>query len=405
MQLATRVHGGVNDVWPSDDCGVVIVAGVGRELRLVQCSDGGCIAAQSLVLDELAGMVETYWQYADGGNECRWMQMVVMESMQMEWMMEDGRNWWFSAKMVLLRGYAGDSDYADGWRCKGGELDAMQWWYVMQVVYDDGVNNKNKSSSFGYFKFTYSAKTNPYHHHNSVPYLSRCWVPTVLLTLDKKPQEPWIIAAENKTGTTLSQLSLLSNSLCAPNHLMKGSGRCFEFGTTTALHPPDISTRAWSWDECALPLTSGQIPEPCDDSPVQIIRVKKIISRNPYETCVTLVDDDDLTTPLPSSSNAHVPDLEDSDLGISSHEYPNASLPFNVHMRCLSSSQRDIGDFLVRKEFVPLYSKIWRRYGHIVTRNVVRHCSSALVTTVNCLLPMVVEMEGTSIRDVTESTF
>ncbi|RZC60690.1 hypothetical protein C5167_022440 [Papaver somniferum] len=28
------------------------------------------------------------------------------------------------AKMVLLRGSAGDGDYADGWRCKGGELDA-----------------------------------------------------------------------------------------------------------------------------------------------------------------------------------------------------------------------------------------------------------------------------------------
>ncbi|RZC68723.1 hypothetical protein C5167_031914 [Papaver somniferum] len=27
------------------------------------------------------------------------------------------------AKMVLLRGSAGDGDYADGWRCKGGELD------------------------------------------------------------------------------------------------------------------------------------------------------------------------------------------------------------------------------------------------------------------------------------------
>lgn len=73
-------------------------------------------------------------------------------------------------------------------------------------------------------------------------------------------------------------------------------------------------------------------------------------------------------------------------------------------MKCLSSSYRNVGRFLVRKEFVTLYTKIWRRYGHIATRNVVQHCSSSLVTTVNYLLPMIVEMEGTSICDVVEST-
>lgn len=120
---------------------------------------------------------------------------------------------------------------------------------------------------------------------------------------------------------------------------------------------------------------------------------------------MTMVDDDDLTTPLPSnSSTPTAANLENADLGISCHEYPNAGLPFNIQMKCLSSSYRSVGRFLVRKEFVDLYTKIWRRYGHIATRNVVQHCSSALVTTVNCLLPIIVEMEGTSIRDVTEAT-
>ncbi|RZC61199.1 hypothetical protein C5167_022953 [Papaver somniferum] len=103
---------------------------------------------------------------------------------------------------------------------------------------------------------------------------------------------------------------------------------------------------------------SSRIPEPCDDSLVRIIRVKKIIPRYPSGTCVTVVDDDDLTTPLPSSSNTPAADLEYADLGISSYEYPNASLPFYVHMRCLSSSYRAVGGFLVRKEFVPLNTKI-----------------------------------------------
>ncbi|XP_026382420.1 uncharacterized protein LOC113277575 [Papaver somniferum] len=105
-------------------------------------------------------------------------------------------------------------------------------------------------------------------------------------------------------------------------------------------------------------LYPNRIPEPCDDSLVRIIRVKKIIPRYPSGTCVTVVDDDDLTTPLPSSSNTPAADLEYADLGISSYEYPNASLPFYVHMRCLSSSYRAVGGFLVRKEFVPLNTKI-----------------------------------------------
>ncbi|RZC92557.1 hypothetical protein C5167_029335 [Papaver somniferum] len=48
---------------------------------------------------------------------------------------------------------------------------------------------------------------------------------------------------------------------------------------------------------------------------------KRLVSRRyPSWTCVTVVDDDDLTTPLPSSSNTPAADLEDADLGISSYD-------------------------------------------------------------------------------------
>ena len=120
---------------------------------------------------------------------------------------------------------------------------------------------------------------------------------------------------------------------------------------------------------------------------------------------MTVIDDDDLASPLSSNSATPSPvDLENADLGISSYEYPNAGLLFDIGMKCLSSSYKTVGGFLVRKEFVSLYTKIWRKYGHIATRNVIRHCSSALVTAVNCLLPMIAEMEDVSIRNVAESS-
>ncbi|RZC58110.1 hypothetical protein C5167_005417 [Papaver somniferum] len=72
-----------------------------------QTADNGCVATAR-------------WGWTVGGEViCR--KLMVYELM-------------VTAKMVLLRGYAGDSDYADGWRCKGGELDAVQWWYMMMVA-------------------------------------------------------------------------------------------------------------------------------------------------------------------------------------------------------------------------------------------------------------------------------
>ncbi|XP_026417355.1 serine hydroxymethyltransferase 3, chloroplastic-like, partial [Papaver somniferum] len=163
--------------------------------------------------------------------------------------------------------------------------------------------------------------------------------------------------------------------------------------SSSSYHPGSSAKRARS--------SEVQDEQLRDDSPARIRRVKK--TRRP---CVTVIDDDDLTSPPPSNSNTPTPvDLEDVDLGISSYEYPSACLPFDIHMKCMSSSYRTVGRFLVRKKFVPLYTKVRRRYGHIATRNVVQHCASALVTTVNCLLPMISEIEDISICNIAESKF
>ncbi|XP_026408200.1 uncharacterized protein LOC113303384 [Papaver somniferum] len=166
-----------------------------------------------------------------------------------------------------------------------------------------------------------------------------------------------------------------------------------------------MSIRSESSSSQLDPLVKRVRPDSCNNSPIRVTRVKNIIPRYPVGACVTIIDEDDLVTPF--SSSLILPtaaDLENVDLGISCHEYPNAGLSFATRVRCLSSNYRNVGGFLGQKEFVTLYTKIWRIYGHIATRSVVQYCSSALVSTVNCLLPMVAEVESMSIRVVAEPT-
>lgn len=90
-------------------------------------------------------------------------------------------------------------------------------------------------------------------------------------------------------------------------------------------------------------------PDSCNNSPVRAIRFKKIIPRYIVGACVTIIDEDDLVTPFPSSLLLPiVADLENVDLGISCHEY-NAGLSFGTRMRCLSYNYRNVGGFMVRK--------------------------------------------------------
>ena len=86
--------------------------------------------------------------------------------------------------------------------------------------------------------------------------------------------------------------------------------------------------------------------------------------------------------------------------GDGDREYPMAGLPFDIPLMNACAENQLIGGFIVPKCYASLYTRIWKKYGHLATTEVWRGFPQTLLTTVAGLLPVVDEMNRTRLQDV-----
>jgi hypothetical protein len=85
---------------------------------------------------------------------------------------------------------------------------------------------------------------------------------------------------------------------------------------------------------------------------------------------------------------------------VQAREYPAAGLSFESPMISTSSDDEAVGGFVVPKCYASLYTKIWKRYGHIATTEAWKGFPPTLLTTVAGMLPIIEEMDQMRLRDV-----
>ncbi|RZC77834.1 hypothetical protein C5167_002235 [Papaver somniferum] len=86
--------------------------------------------------------------------------------------------------------------------------------------------------------------------------------------------------------------------------------------------------------------------------------------------------------------------------------YPTAGqyfLPEEHHQGVLDEKYEDIGGFCVLKAQAPLYRKIWLRYGHIATNQVLKDLYSTQVTLVTNIMALIMDMRISRFAEVSST--
>ncbi|XP_026434291.1 protein starmaker-like [Papaver somniferum] len=111
---------------------------------------------------------------------------------------------------------------------------------------------------------------------------------------------------------------------------------------------------------------------------------------------VTVVEVEDSNTRVGEDSEESV-DIEHR---VHAREYPTDGLSFEAPMINNFPDNEVVGGFAIPKCHTPLYTKIWKRYGHIATTEVWKGFLPTLLTTVVGLLPIIEDMDQMRLRDV-----
>ena len=85
---------------------------------------------------------------------------------------------------------------------------------------------------------------------------------------------------------------------------------------------------------------------------------------------------------------------------VHAREYPTAGLLFEAPLINTFPDNEMVGGFVIPKCHASLYTKIWKKYGHISTTEVWKGFLPTLLTTVAGLLPIIEEMNQMHLRDV-----